>query len=263
VAMVSFTGSTATGRRVGELAGRHLKKVSLELGGNNAFIVLDDADVAVAASAGAWGSYLHQGQICLTAGRHLVHEAIADRYAKALCERAQALKVGNPAAEDVALGPIINQRQLDRVDRIVRDTVAAGARVRTGGTHDGLFYRKTVLEGVEPTMRAFTDEIFGPVAPITTFSTDEEVVELANRTEYGLVAGIHTRTMARGLRIANRLRTAMVHVNDQTVNDEAHVPFGGMGASGLGGRSGGEANLEEFTERRWIGIQRTAVEYPY
>ena len=251
VGLISFTGSTAVGRRVGELAGRSLKKVSLELGGNNALIVLDDADIERASSSGAWGSFLHQGQLCFSTGRHLVADAVAGDYLDAIEARAAALKVGDPFREDVALGPIINQRQLDRFDAIVRDTVDAGAGLRTGGTHEGRFYRPTVLEGVTPAMPAFAEEIFGPVAAVTTFSSVEEAVALANRSEYGLAASIYTSSLARGMEIARSMRAGMVHINDTTINDQAVAPFGGMGASGNGGRFGSLANWEEFTQWQW------------
>ena len=251
VGLISFTGSTAVGRRVGELAGRNLKKVSLELGGNNALIVLDDADIERASSSGAWGSFLHQGQLCFSTGRHLVADAVAGDYLDAIEARAAALKVGDPFREDVALGPIINQRQLDRFDAIVRDTVDAGAGLRTGGTHEGRFYRPTVLEGVTPAMPAFAEEIFGPVAAVTTFSSVEEAVALANRSEYGLAASIYTSSLARGMEIARSMRAGMVHINDTTINDQAVAPFGGMGASGNGGRFGSLANWEEFTQWQW------------
>ena len=251
IGLISFTGSTAVGRRVGELAGRHLKKVSLELGGNNALIVLDDADIERASSSGAWGSFLHQGQLCFSTGRHLVAEGVAGDYLDAITARADALTVGDPFRDDVALGPIINQRQLDRFDAIVHDTVAAGALLRTGGTHEQRFYRPTVLEGVTPSMPAFVDEIFGPVAAVTTFSSVEEAVRLANQTEYGLAASIYTSSLARGMEIARSMRTGMVHINDTTINDQAIAPFGGMGASGNGGRFGSLANWEEFTQWQW------------
>jgi benzaldehyde dehydrogenase (NAD) len=261
--LISFTGSTATGRRVGALAGEHLKKVSLELGGNNALIVLDDADIDGAASSGAWGSFLHQGQLCFSTGRHLVHEAVADAYADAITTRAQALAVGDPFLEDVDLGPIINQRQLDRFDAIVQDTVAAGARLRAGGTHEERFYRPTVIDGVEPSMRAFAEEIFGPVAAITTFASDADAIELANRTEYGLTAAIYTRSIARGLEVARSMRTGMVHVNDTTINDQAIAPFGGWGASGNGGRFGSVANWEEFTQWQWCTVRDHAPRFAF
>src|SRR5262249_54534526 len=169
VRMISFTGSTRTGRLVGEAAGRGLKRMVLELGGNSPLIVLDDADIEAASSAGAWGSFLHQGQICLAVSRHLVHESIAEDYLAALAERASRLPVGNPNTDEVALGPIINQKQVDRVSQIVDDTVAQGATAMTGGTADGLFFPPTVLRDVIPAMPAFTNELFGPVAPVTVF----------------------------------------------------------------------------------------------
>jgi benzaldehyde dehydrogenase (NAD) len=263
VGMISFTGSTAVGRRVGAVAGEHLKRVSLELGGNNALVVLEDADVEIAASAGAWGSFLHQGQICLTTGRHLVHESILDAYIEALTRRAQALQVGDPTDPGVALGPIINQRQLEHVAAIVDDTIAAGATATTGATHDGLFYRPTVLRGVTPGMRAFAEEIFGPVAPVIGFASEAEALELANGTEFGLTGAIHTADVGRGLELARAMRTGMVHVNDTTVNDAPHVPFGGMGSSGNGGRHGSLVNLEELTQWQWRTARNRATEFPF
>jgi len=263
VAMISFTGSTAVGRRVGELAGGMLKRVSLELGGNNAFIVLDDADLDAASSNGAWGSYLHQGQICMAAGRHLVHASIAEAYVARLVERAERLPVGDPHRAEVALGPLISQKQVDRVARIVGDTVKAGAKVRAGASHEGLFYKPTVLTHVRPGMPAFDEEIFGPVAPVTTFESDEEAIELANASAYGLSAAVQSRSIERGLHVARRLKSGMVHVNDQTVNVDAIAPFGGMGCSGNGARYGRTATLDEFTQWQWITVKDKAHEYPF
>src|SRR5205807_5016791 len=155
VAMISFTGSTSVGRKVGEAAGRTLKRISLELGGNNALIVLDDADLDVASSAGAWGAFLHQGQVCMTAGRHIVVESVAEQYLDRLAKRAANLPVGDPNTEQVALGPLINERQVANVDRIVGDSVKAGAEIRAGGTFDRVFYAPTVLAGVTTEMPAF------------------------------------------------------------------------------------------------------------
>jgi benzaldehyde dehydrogenase (NAD) len=263
VRMISFTGSTATGRVVGETGGRTLKRMVLEMGGNSPLVVLDDADIEAASSAGAWGSYLHQGQICLSTSRHLVHESIAERYAEALVERARRLPVGNPATDEVALGPMINQKQLDRVDGIVQDTISAGAKGLTGASHDGLFYQPTVLGEVTPEMRAFKEELFGPVAPITTFRDDDEAVELANATEYGLVAAVQSGSPQRAAAVAERLRAGMVHINDQTVNEEPPAPFGGVGASSNGGHFGGVANLELWTEWQWVTAREEAEPYPF
>jgi benzaldehyde dehydrogenase (NAD) len=263
VSMVSFTGSTAAGRRVGQLAGNLLKKVSLELGGNNAFVVLDDGDLDAAASAGAFASFQFAGQVCFAAGRHLVHRSVADAYVEALTVKAKRLRLGDPYREDVQIGPIVNAKQLARVESIVQRSIAGGARLAEGGTHEGLFYRPTVLADVTTDLPAFTDEIFGPVAPVTTFETDEEALALANATEYGLVASVYTRSISRGLALANRIKAGMVHVNDGTLNDEAIIPFGGMGASGNGSRFGGEANFDTFTEWQWVTVRDEPPSFPF
>jgi benzaldehyde dehydrogenase (NAD) len=263
VQMICLTGSTATGRRVGELAGKHLKKVALELGGKNSLIVLEDADLDLAAKNVAWGAYLHQGQICMATGRVLVHEKIADALVSRLVEKANHLPVGDPAAGNVALGPLISERQRDRVHAIVTQAVAEGAQLKAGGKYDGLFYQATVLTGVRPSMRAFREEVFGPVANITTFSTDEEAIALANDTEYGLAAGVLSASIGRAMAIADRLKVGIVHVNDQTVNDEVINPFGGTGASGNHTSMGGPADLSEYTQWRWMTVKDAAPPYPF
>lgn len=263
VAMISFTGSTAVGRRVGELAGKHLKKVALELGGKNSLIILDDVDLDLAASNGAYASWLHQGQICMSAGRHLVHEKIADAYVARMTEKAKQLPVGDPHRENVALGPVITAKQLERVERIVAESVRAGARLQAGGTSRGPYYNPTVLDRVTPAMPAFREEIFGPVVSVTTFATDDEAVALANDTEYGLSAGILTRSLARGKAIAERLNVGLVHINDQTIHDDGLMPMGGRGASGNGSRHGGPANWDEFTQWQWVTYKDTPPQYPF
>ncbi|MCW2295395.1 benzaldehyde dehydrogenase [Rhodococcus erythropolis] len=263
IAMVSFTGSTAVGRQVGATAGRTLKRVSLELGGNNALIVLDDADLDAASSAGAWGSFLHQGQVCMTAGRHIVLESVADQYLDLLAKRAAVLPVGNPNTGNVALGPLINARQIANVDRIVQGTKAAGAEIRTGGTYEGLFYQPTVLAGVTSDMPAFREEIFGPVAPVVIVKDEDEAVRSANDSEYGLVAAIQTGSVERGERIADRLRTGIVHINDQTLNNDAYAPFGGAGASGNGARFGTQSSWDEFTIWQWRTSRPAAQTFPF
>jgi len=263
IRMISFTGSTATGRLVGATAGRTLKRIVLELGGNSPLVVLDDADIEAASSAGAWGSFLHQGQICLAVSRHIVHESIAPAYLEALTARASHLPVGNPATEEVALGPIINEKQVNRVQRIVDETVSAGARLTVGGSHEGLFYKPTVLADVTPEMAAFREEIFGPVAPVITFSSDEEAVALANQTEYGLAAAVQSGSPARARGVAAQLHAGMVHINDQTINEEPPAPFGGFGASSNGGHFGGVANIELWTEWQWVTARDAASPFPF
>jgi benzaldehyde dehydrogenase (NAD) len=260
---VSFTGSTGAGRRVGQLAGGLLKRVSLELGGNNAFVVLDDADLEAAASAGAFASFQFQGQLCFATGRHIVHRSIAADYIDLLKEKADRLRLGDPYRQEVDLGPIVNQKQLERVDGIVQRSVASGARIVTGATYDGLFYRPTILTDVTSDQAAWREEIFGPVAPVVVFDTDDEALALANDSEYGLTGAVYSHSISRGLALAQRMKSGMVHVNDQTVNDEATIPFGGMGASGNGARFGGAANWDEFTEWQWVTVRDDPRSYPY
>ncbi|WCE05559.1 benzaldehyde dehydrogenase [Pseudoxanthomonas sp. JBR18] len=263
VPMIAFTGSTGAGRRIGELAGRHLKKVSLELGGKNSLIVLEDADLDLAVSAIAFGAYFHQGQICMATGRVLVQRSIAAELTRRLAEKARHLPVGDPATGQVALGPIIDQRQLQHVKDIVDASVAAGAVVEAGGTHEGLFYAATVLSNVTPGMRAFDEEVFGPVANIISFDSDDQAVELANATEYGLSAGVISASVGRAMAIGERLHTGLLHINDQTVADEVINPFGGTGASGNGTSVGGPADWEQYTHWQWVTIKDAVPQYPF
>ena len=263
VRMIAFTGSTGAGRKVAEVAGRNLKKVALELGGKNPLIILEDADLDLAARNAAWGAWLHQGQICMATGLILAHESIAAELTRKLVEKAQALTVGNAAQGEAALGPLINQRQLQRVHDIVSDSVRAGARLETGGNHDRLFYQPTVLSGVKPGMRAFDEEVFGPVATVVSFATDDEAIELANRTEYGLAAAVISPSVGRAMAIGGRLQCGLLHINDQTVADECINPFGGRGASGNGGNVGGPADWDEYTQWQWVTVKDKAPIYPF
>jgi benzaldehyde dehydrogenase (NAD) len=261
--MISFTGSTRAGRQVGSVASGLLKRVSLELGGNNPYIVLDDVNIESAASAGAWGAFFHQGQICLTGGRHLVHERIADAYVTALVRKAKALVVGNPMDEKVQVGPIVNERQAANVERIVAETAAKGAKVLTGGRRKGLFFEPTVITDVKPGMPAFDEERFGPVAVITTFRNDEEAITLANATDYGLVAAVVSADLARAQRVADGLHSGVVHINDQTVVHGIYGPIGGVGASGNGFGHGTVSNADQFSEWQWITTRPQIPAYPF
>ena len=261
VAMIQFTGSTGAGRKVGETASRNLKKVSLELGGKNSLIVLDDADLDLAIANTAWGVYLHQGQICMATGRVLVQRKIYERFIGKLVEKARSLTLGNPATDDVALGPLIDATQRDHVAKVVEQARQAGATVETGGKYRDLFFEPTVLSGVTPQNPIFDEEIFGPVAVVVPFDTDEEAIELANRTEYGLSMAIMGANVGRALHMGERLRTGLLHINDQTVNDEVINPFGGVGASGNGTSIGGPANWEEFTQWQWLTVKGEAPAY--
>ncbi|TQM67097.1 benzaldehyde dehydrogenase (NAD) [Actinomadura hallensis] len=264
VQVVSFTGSTAAGRRIGELAGRHLKRAHLELGGNSALLVLDDADVDQAVNLATWGSFFHQGQICMTAGRHFIADRLYDDFVERLAAKADALPVGDPASGEVALGPVIDAGQRDRIHGMVTASVDQGAKLASGGTYEQLFYRPTVLADVPLDAPAFAEEVFGPVAPVTRVTSVEQAAELAADSEYGLSLGIVTRDAMRGLAVAEKIPTGIVHINDQTVNDEANAPFGGIRASGTGSRFGGAtANMEAFTETRWITMRGEPPAYPF
>lgn len=263
VGMIHFTGSTAVGRQIAATAGGLLKKVSLELGGNNALLVLDDADVEQATMIGAWSAYHYQGQTCITAGRHIIQRGAADAYVAGLAARATAITMGNTVTEEVGLGPMINTRQIERAQAMLAEAVAEGATIVTGGEVDGPYFRPTVVTGVSRESRLWNEEIFAPIAPVLVVDTDDEAVEVANDTAYGLVDSVISGNVQRGLDVARRLRAGMVHLNDATPQDEALAPFGGIGQSGLGGRSGGDSNIEEFTERRWLTINPLPAHYPY
>jgi benzaldehyde dehydrogenase (NAD) len=264
IKVISFTGSTKAGKAVARAAAERLKRVHLELGGNSALIVLDDVDLEKAVSVGAYGSFVHGGQICMATSRHLVAADIAADYAAALAEHANHLPVGDPAGDNVAIGPIIDEKQRDNIHRIVTTSVDAGAQLTAGGTYEGLFYRPTVLTDVPLTAPAYAEEIFGPVAPVVAFSSADEAVRLAGGTEYGLSLGILTRDVMKGLALAERIPSGLVHINDQTVNDEALIPFGGVGESGNGARTGGtQANLDAYTDVQWVTVRGELPPYPF
>jgi benzaldehyde dehydrogenase (NAD) len=264
VRVVAFTGSTRAGKQVGALAARHLTRVHLELGGNSALIVMGDVDVEKAASIGAFGSFLHQGQICMSTGRHLVDTAIADDYVEALAAHADALPVGDPATGQVALGPIIDAGQRDHIHGLVTESVGQGARLAAGGTYDRLFYRPTVLADVPVTAPAWAKEVFGPVAPVIAYRSEDEAVALAADSQYGLSLGILSGDGLRALELAERIPSGAIHINDQTVSDEPVIPFGGVGHSGNGSRMGGiQANLDAYTETQWVTAQSTLPDYPF
>jgi len=262
VRIISFTGSTAAGRHVGEAAARHLKRAHLELGGNNAILVLPGADIERAARAGAYASFLHQGQICQTAGRHLVHESQYDDYVAALSQVAADLRVVDTFRDESAqLGPLIDATQAAQVRAIIEDAVGAGASIATGGAGPDQFIRPTVLTGVTLDMRAWHDEIFGPVAPVVAYATLDEAIEIINASEYALSVGV-LGDVGTAMTVADRVVSGKVHINEQTVNDEANAPFGGAGASGNGARFGGPtANIEAFTETQWVTMRPEIEDY--
>jgi len=263
IAMVSFTGSPEVGSKVGEACGRNLKKVQLELGGKNALIVMDDADIDVAASNCAWGTWLHQGQICMATGLILAPAAMAGKLAELLSTKAHHLPVGDPAKDQCALGPLIVEAEAKRVEGIIEDAVAKGAKLHVGGKAKGTMFPASVLSGVTPGMRAFDEEIFGPVAVIVAYKDDDHAVELANMSDFGLVGSVIGTDVDRARAIGMRLRVGHLHINDQTVTASPLAPFGGRGRSGNGSRVSGPALWEEFTQWVWITTKPAATPYPF
>jgi acyl-CoA reductase-like NAD-dependent aldehyde dehydrogenase len=258
---INFTGSSHVGAIIAEKAGRHLKRVVLELGGKAPLIVLDDADLDAAAAAASFGAFMHQGQICMSTERIIVDRSVADEFAAKLAARASALKVGDPSDPSTQIGPLINAAALDRVTELISDAVEKGAKIVTGGEADGLVHQPTVLSGVTPEMRIYHEESFGPSVSLVEVDGAEQAVDSANDTEYGLSASIFSRDVARAEQLARRIDTGACHINDATVHDEPQVPFGGVKASGWG-RFGGQWAIDEFTELRWITVQDEPREYP-
>jgi acyl-CoA reductase-like NAD-dependent aldehyde dehydrogenase len=254
VRRINFTGSTATGRRIAEAAGRNLKRVVLELGGYNPLVVLADADLDYAVNASAFGAFLHQGQICMSARKIIVERPIADEFTSRLAEKTKTLATGDPKEPSTIIGPLINEAALQLVRERVQDAVSKGAKLLAGGEADGPCFRATVLADVPPDSDFAKHETFGPVVAVEVVDSAEQAIERANATTYGLSAGILTSDTDRGLALAQQLDAGIVHVNDQPVGDEPQMPFGGVKDSGWG-RFGGHAVIDEFTELRWITVQ--------
>jgi len=259
--VLSFTGSTDVGRRVASEAGSAVTLPALELGGNAPNVVTDDVDVERVARIGAVGSFTHQGQVCISINRHVVHEDVYDEYVDELVANAESLELGDPSANsDVDLGPVIDESQRDDLLTYVEESVEAGATLETGGSARDLFVEPTVLSGATNEMAAACNEHFGPVAPVIPVRSDEEAIEVANDTEYGLSAAVQCDDLERARTLADRIDAGMVHVNDHPIQDEPNAPFGGTKQSGLG-RYNGEWIVEELLETKWISLQHEDRDY--
>jgi len=253
VRKVSFTGSTEVGRLLMKQSAPTVKKISLELGGNAPFIVFDDADLDAAAEGAMVSKYRNSGQTCVCANRLFVHDAVYDKFAEKLVKRVKDLQVSPGTEAGATQGPLIDANALAKVEEHVADATAAGARILTGGkrhARGGTFYEPTVIADVKPGMKIFSEETFGPVAPLFRFKTDAEVIELANRTEYGLAAYFYSRDIGRVWRVAEALEYGMVGVNSGLITTEV-APFGGVKQSGLG-REGSKYGCEEFVEVKYV-----------
>ncbi|MEA2179347.1 MAG: succinate-semialdehyde dehydrogenase / glutarate-semialdehyde dehydrogenase, partial [Solirubrobacteraceae bacterium] len=252
---LSFTGSTEVGRELMKAGSEQILKMSMELGGNAPFLVFDDADIDAAVDGAMLAKMRNVGEACTAANRFHVAESVADEFASKLADRMGAMKLGRGSEEGVEVGPLIDGTQRDKVAELVSDAVGKGATVVTGGEADGdrgYFYKPTVLTGISDDAELLKEEIFGPVAPIKTFSTDEEAIAAANDTEYGLVAYVYTRDLQRAFRVAEALETGMLGLNQGVVSN-AGAPFGGVKASGIG-REGGNEGIEEYLETKYIAM---------
>lgn len=252
---LSFTGSTAVGRKLIEQSADQVLRVSMELGGNAPFLVFPDADLDAAIDGAMLAKMRNVGEACTAANRFYVHADVAEEFSRRLAERMAGLQMGRGVSDDVQVGPLIDDTQLDKVTELVSDAVERGAEVVTGGAAadgDGYFYQPTVLADVPVEARLSREEIFGPVAPITTFTDEQAVIAQANGTEYGLVSYLYTRDLQRALRVSEALESGMVGLNQGIVSNPA-APFGGVKHSGLG-REGGKVGIDEFLETKYIAI---------
>lgn len=262
VKRVNFTGSTAVGRIIGQLAATHLKPAVLELGGKNPMVILDDADLDEAVTAAAFGSYFNQGQICMSTDRIVVSRAVADDFVARLAAKVAGMQAGAPGAEGCVLGAMVSPEAAARVKRLAEDAEAHGARLVTGPVRlAGAVLQPVLVDGLTPDMALYREEAFGPVVTVLRADSDDEAVRLANDSEYGLSASVFSRDLGRALALARRIESGICHINSATVHDEAQMPFGGVKASGYG-RFGGQAGVAEFTDLRWITVQTTHRHYP-
>jgi acyl-CoA reductase-like NAD-dependent aldehyde dehydrogenase len=263
VRIVNFTGSTSVGRKIGVMAAENLKPAVLELGGKNSLVVLKDADLDYAVNAAVFGSFMNAGQICMSVDRVVVDQSLAEEFTERFARRVSALPTGDPADPATVIGPAVNAKSAHRQYELIDDAVRKGATAVAGGHKlDHSIVPATVLTGTTPEMRIFHEEIFGSATTVLPARDPEHAVELANDTKYGLTAGVISENIHEGLKVAQRLRTGIVHVNDQPVADEPMAPFGGIQNSGYG-KFGGQAGIDSFTEQRWVTIQQYGhAQYP-
>lgn len=260
--LVSFTGSTPVGKGIAVRAGERMKEVSLELGGNNAFIALDDIDVNKAVDAAIYGRFMHQGQICMSANRILVDEAVLEPFTQKFVDKVKTLKAGDPSDPETVIGPIINRRQVEKINGLIDESIEAGAEPLTDRKTDGNVIHPLVLGSVTNDMSAAKNETFGPVAPIIAFNGDEEAITLANDTTQGLSGAVYSGDAERALKVARNIKTGMIHINDQPVNDDANAIFGGEKQSGIG-RFDGDFVMKKFTTTQWVTVQHEERQYPF
>ncbi|PLT29791.1 aldehyde dehydrogenase family protein [Peribacillus deserti] len=260
--LISFTGSTPVGRHIAAIAGKHLKRVALELGGNGPFVVLSDADVDPAVDAALFGKFLHQGQICMIVNRFIIHKDKYDEFVHKFVERASKLPYGDPRDPSTVIGPLINERQLQKAEAVVEQAKKDGVKLALEGRRAGNIITPYVFVDVDNASNLAQTELFAPIATMIKAETDEQAIELANDTEYGLSSAIFTADLAKGAELAVEIDAGMTHVNDQNVNANPDLPFGGTKGSGLG-RFGTPYVVDEFTVVKWVSLQTKYRQFPY
>lgn len=260
--IISFTGSTKVGSYIGQLAVKNYKKPLLELGGNSAFIILEDADLDYAVQAATFSRFTHQGQICMCANRILVQKSIYNEFVDKFKDKVSSLTTGDPSDPQTVIGPVINNRQAETLQNLIAKGIEQGAELLVEGKITGRMVEPTILVNVKPDMAVAQEELFGPVVCIIPFDTEEEGIAIANDTPFGLSGAIHTSNLERGVEMAKKVHTGMIHVNDITINDEPIVAFGGEKQSGMG-RLNGQWSLDEFTTMKWISVNYGQRNFPY
>ncbi len=262
VDMITFTGSTNTGKAIAQAAAKDLKKVLLELGGKSPLVILSDANLDYAVNTASFGIFNYQGQSCMASSRVIVEENIYDDICKGLAEKAATLKVGDPTEADTIIGPLIQPQQCQFINEQIKDAVDKGAKVLTGGTHDQSYYQPTVLADITPEMKIFHEESFGPVVCCIKAKNSDEALELANNSSYGLSSAVITNDLEKAMQFAEGLDAGMVHINATTVQWEPNVPFGGIKNSDFG-REGGRYSIDDMTQPKWITIKQGQMQYPF
>lgn len=263
--VITFTGSSPTGKHIAEVAGRNLKKVVLELGGNSALLVLDDADLDQAVNAAVFSRFTHSGQICMSANRVIVHESVHDEFVKRYVKKASSLPVGDPTNPATIVGPLINTKQAELLEKQIAEATAKGAELALAAKPreaDSNVCTPVVLTNVTVENPVSQVELFGPAVAIMKAKDDAEAVRIANATPYGLSGAVHSANIERAVQLGKQIHTGMIHINNGTIADEAAVPFGGVGASGYG-RLNGAASLEAFTRPLWVSVQHGKARFPY
>ncbi|MER6569161.1 aldehyde dehydrogenase family protein [Streptomyces sp. NPDC001093] len=260
--VISFTGSDKVGRHVATVCAANFKRSVLELGGNSALVVLDDADIDYAVDAAVFSRFVHQGQVCMAANRVLVDASVAEEFTAKFVAKVKSLKVGDPRDPQTVIGPVINSQQANAISGAVEQAVAEGATALVRGTTSGNLVEPSVLTGLPADSALLQQEVFGPVAFLIPFDGEEEALRIVNDTPYGLSGAVHTGDIERGVAFAKQIDTGMFHVNDGTVHDEPIVPFGGEKHSGIG-RLNGETTMEAFTTVKWISVQHGRSGFPF